>query len=250
MPYLIISDIHANREALEAVLEDAEGRYDQILCLGDLVGYGADPNRAVEWTRGATAAVIRGNHDKACVGLDPLDVYNPAARRSAEWTSQQLTPEHRDYLINLPRGPLRISGNGVKTTFGEFDLAHGSPVDEDQYLIYPGDVAPIREYLDTRLTFFGHTHVQGGFLLARGGVRRIDPKVGTLELEPDHYYLVNPGSVGQPRDSDPRAAYAIYTPESRTVEFRRTQYDVDTAADKILGAGLPPALAGRLYEGT
>ena len=240
MAYLILSDIHGNREALEAVLEDARDRYGQILCLGDLVGYGADPNYVVEWVRSSATAVIRGNHDRVCVGLDALEVYNPAAQISAHWTREALTQEHREYLATLPRGPLRIDS---------FDLSHGSPVDEDQYLIHPGDVAMIKEYLDPQLTFFGHTHIQGGFLITRRGIRRIFPD-RVLELEPDHRYLVNPGSVGQPRDTDPRAAYAIYTPEQRAIEFRRVHYNIELAAEKILEAGLPPSLAGRLYEGS
>jgi len=128
---------------------------------------------------------------------------------------------------------------------------HGSPLDEDEYLIHAGDVAMVRDYLDTPLTFFGHTHVQGGFLVARGGIRRLFPDTdGALELEPDHFYLVNPGSVGQPRDMDPRAAYAIYTPENRTVAYRRVKYNHAAASKKILAAGLPPSLAARLAEGT
>jgi predicted phosphodiesterase len=244
VPYLILSDLHANREALDAVLQAAAGRYDRILCLGDLVGYGADPNHTVEWTRANAATVIRGNHDKVCIGLDALEVYNPAARTSAEWTRGVLTPESIAYLRSLARGPLRIDS---------FDLVHGSPMDEDEYLIHPGDVAPLRGLLDARLTFFGHTHVQGGFLIARGGIRRILPGWGMgqlLELEPDHYYLINPGSVGQPRDTDPRAAFAIYTPDRRTVEFCRVAYNIGGAAGKILEAGLPSSLAARLYEGT
>ncbi len=105
MPYLILSDVHANQEALEAVLKDARGLYDRVLCLGDLVGYGADPNYVAEWMRQNVAAVVRGNHDKVCVGLDPVEVYNPAARASAEWTRAALTPENFAYLEKLPRGP-------------------------------------------------------------------------------------------------------------------------------------------------
>jgi diadenosine tetraphosphatase ApaH/serine/threonine PP2A family protein phosphatase len=213
------------------------------LCLGDLVGYGADPNYVVDWARDKPAAVIRGNHDKVCIGLDALEVYNPAARASAEWTRGALTGESTLFLTNLARGPLRVDS---------FDLAHGSPLDEDEYLIHTGDVAPLRGRLESRVTFFGHTHVQGGFLMARGGIRRIVP-AGTdyiTEIEPDHYYLINPGSVGQPRDTDPRAAYVVYTPEDRTVQYRRVRYDIGLAAQKILEAGLPPGLAARLFEGT
>jgi diadenosine tetraphosphatase ApaH/serine/threonine PP2A family protein phosphatase len=243
VPYLILSDLHANREALEAVAEDAAGRYDQILCLGDLVGYGADPNHAVEWVRSNATFVIRGNHDKVCVDPQPLEDYNPAARVSAEWTYCALTAASKEYLRNLARGPLRIDG---------FDLVHGSPLHEDDYLIHAGDVQPLRGLLDAPVTFFGHTHVQGGFLITRGSVRRMMPGWSAddfLSIEPDHYYLLNPGSVGQPRDMDPRAAYAIYTPEDATVEFRRVRYDIGRAAEKILGAGLPSILAARLFEG-
>ena len=244
MPYLILSDLHANREALEAVLRDASGRYDRILCLGDVVGYGADPNHAVEWVRANAAAVIRGNHDRVCVDEDSIEDYNYAAQASAEWTRGALTHENSAFLRNLARGPLRIDG---------FDLCHGSPLDEDEYLIDPGDVAPLRQELDARVTFFGHTHVQGGFLIARGGIKRFAPgnlgKNDVLEIGLDYYYLINPGSVGQPRDLDPRAAYAIYSSEQRTVEFRRVRYDIAAAAGKILNAGLPPVLAARLYQG-
>jgi diadenosine tetraphosphatase ApaH/serine/threonine PP2A family protein phosphatase len=140
----------------------------------------------------------------------------------------------------MPRGPLR---------YENFDLVHGSPLDEDEYLITLTDVAPIRSFLETSLTFFGHTHVQGGFLLARGGPARIAP-TRTLELETDHYYLINPGAVGQPRDGDPRAAYVLYSPETRVVEYRRVRYDVAQAAAKIRSVGLPDALAARLYQGS
>jgi predicted phosphodiesterase len=239
VPDLILSDIHANREALDAVLADAHGRYDRILCLGDVVGYGADPNYVVEWVRANVASVIRGNHDKVCVGLDPLFVYNIAAQRSAEWTQKTLTPENVTYLENLARGPLRVD---------DFDLVHGSPADEDEYLIHAGDVALAREYLDARVTFFGHTHVQGGFQIGRGAIRRFNGG-GVLEIHPDWQYLVNPGSVGQPRDMNPQAAYAVYTREDRTVEFRRVKYDIGSAAEKILEAGLPASLAARLFEG-
>ncbi len=220
-------------------MDDARGRYDRIVCLGDIVGYGADPNYAAEWMHANASAAIRGNHDKMCAGLETLEGHNGAARAAAEWTRTQLTPENIRYLGNLPRGPLRV---------GDFDIVHGSPVDEDEYLIHAGDVAMAREGLETQVTFFGHTHIQGGFLLARRAVRRIMPD-GVLELEPEHVYLINPGSVGQPRDANSQAAYAVYTPEKRTIEFRRAKYDIAAAAQKILDAGLPAVLAGRLYEG-
>jgi len=239
VPFLIVSDIHGNREALEAVLADARGLYDQVVCLGDLAGYGADPNFAVEWARSSVAAIVRGNHDKVCAGLEPLYSYRPAARAAADWSLHALSAENRTYLERLPRGPLPYEG---------FDLVHGSPLDEDEYLMGAADVEAIRREIETPVSFFGHTHIQGGFLIARNGVKPIDPR-RALELEPDYRYLVNPGSVGQPRDADPRAAYAIYLPRDRAVEFRRVEYDVALAAEKIRAAGLPESLASRLSTG-
>ncbi len=247
MPHLILSDIHANLEALEAVLEDAEGQYDRIQCLGDLVGYGADPNAIVDWARDNLDEIIRGNHDKDCSGNDSLEHYRPLAIASALWTRAALTKASRDYLGSLARGPLR---------YGGYDLVHGSPADEDEYLLGPHDALRMALYLGSQVTFFGHTHVQGGFLLARGGVKMARGGVktiatgpGTLELEPDYFYLVNPGAVGQPRDGDPRAAYALYWPDEHRVEYRRVEYDIAKAAGKVRNAGLPDPLVHRLFVG-
>jgi diadenosine tetraphosphatase ApaH/serine/threonine PP2A family protein phosphatase len=236
--YLTLSDIHANWEALTAVVEHAHGKYDQILNCGDLVGYGADPNAVVDWCRSHTPQVVRGNHDKACVGLQDLEWFNPAARASAVWTNEELTEDHREYLRLLPKGPKDIA---------EFQILHGSPADEDEYLITTGDVAAASEFLECGLAFFGHTHIQGAFMIHRNGVKRMDWPI--LDLENDTRYLVNPGSVGQPRDGDPRAAYAIYDTEARTIRFGRTQYDVPTTQMKILRAGMPEILASRLELG-
>ena len=244
MPYLILSDIHANLEAHQAVLEDARGKYDRILCLGDLVGYGADPNAIVEWTRENVTAVSRGNHDRVSAGGDPgapygMETFNPAAQASTVWTRNALLPENRTYLERLPRGPLPYEG---------LDLIHGSPADEDDYVVTASDAAPLFELLGAPVTFFGHTHRQGAFRMSRRRVTQIAPD-RILEFEPKYFYLVNPGSVGQPRDGDPRAAYALYSAEERTVEFCRVAYDVDRAAAKIRAAGLPDFLAARLHEG-
>ena len=242
--YLVVSDIHGNYEALQGVLEDAGGGYDRILCLGDLVGYGADPNPVAEWAKSNVVSIVRGNHDRACTGTDSLEHFNPAARISALWTRSELTPGNSAYLEHLARGPMRVMHNGD----GGCDLVHGSPLDEDEYLVGLEDVQFLGESLETKLTFFGHTHLQGGFMLARRNVSRVLMN-RVLQLEPDYHYLINPGSVGQPRDGDPRAAYALYSPEDRTVEFRRVPYDIGKAAAKILQAELPESLAMRLFEG-
>lgn len=245
MRYLILSDIHSNWEALEAVLADAAGGFDETLCCGDLVGYGGDPNRVVEWARAAVRVVVRGNHDKACAGLEDLDWFNPIARAAAEWTASVLTPENLDYLRSLPKGPAPLDG---------FQILHGSPLDEDEYLLTPAAAALQAPYLDREISFFGHTHYQGGFFCHRNGVRRI-PQVrpgesrAVLSLEHNAAYLINPGSAGQPRDGDPRAAYVIYDSGDRTVEYRRVVYDIAGAQAKIRAAWLPELLAERLEVG-
>jgi predicted phosphodiesterase len=244
MPYLILSDIHANLEAHQAVLADARGKYDRILCLGDLVGYGADPNAIVEWARENVTAIIRGNHDRVSAAgdsgtADEMESFNFAAQASTVWTRSVLLPENRAYLENLPRGPLPYQG---------LDLIHGSPADEDEYVVTASDAAPLFELLGAPLTFFGHTHRQGGFRMSRRSITQFTPD-RMLAIEPKYFYMVNPGSVGQPRDGDPRAAYALYSPEERAVEFCRVAYDVDRAAAKIRAAGLPDFLAARLHEG-
>ena len=245
MRFLIISDIHANWEALGAVLEHARGKYDRILCLGDIVGYGADPDVVTEWVRQNSEMTIRGNHDKACAGLEDLEWFNPVARLSAVWTQETTKPQNITWLSKLPKGPIPIDG---------FQIIHGSPLDEDEYLITEQDAAQVAPYLDSGVFFFGHTHLQGGFLCHRNGIRRL-PRPGlhtqehTLELEQDVHYLVNPGSVGQPRDNDPRAAYVVYEPEQRLVTYYRVPYDVHNAQRKIIEAGLPDVLARRLEIG-
>lgn len=237
MRFLIISDIHANWDALAAVLEDAAEKYDLIVNCGDLVGYGPEPNRVVDWCRETNAAIVRGNHDKASVGLSDLDWFNPVAKLSALWTAETLTEENRVFLARLPVGPVTVQ---------DFDILHGSPADEDEYLINPSDVAGVE--LEHPLSFFGHTHLQGGFLLHRNGVRVLrEPSVFVDETAA---YLINPGSVGQPRDRDPRAAYVLYDSEIRIAEYRRVAYDVALTAHKIAEAGLPEMLGMRLFRGS
>ena len=245
MRYLILSDLHANLESLEAVVEHAAGKYDQVLCCGDLIGYGADPNAVTEWVREHAASVVRGNHDKAAVGLDDLEWFNPVARAAAVWTHRELTPENADYIRALPRGPLALDG---------FQMVHGSPLDEDEYILGASDASLVFGYLETALTFFGHTHLQGGFIWNHARVETIgktpaEEERQTLELDPDCAYMINPGSVGQPRDGDARAAYVLYNPEESFLIFYRLPYDVRKAQEKILRAGLPPLLADRLAVG-
>ncbi len=245
MRYLILSDIHANLEALRAVLASAGSDYDRIVCCGDLVGYGADPDAVVQWVRDNVSSVIRGNHDKACAGLEDLEWFNPVARLSALWTQAATQPENIEFLRALAQGPERVNG---------FQILHGSPLDEDEYVVSEQDVAQVAPYLDCNISFFGHTHLQGAFLCHRNGVKRLVAASTAsgqevLQLENDVNYLINPGSVGQPRDGDRRAAYAIYEPAARLVSLCRAEYDVAAAQKKILDAGLPELLAFRLNSG-
>ncbi len=246
MRYLILSDLHANWEALQAVLDATAGQHDRIICLGDLVGYGADPNAVTEWVRANVGVVVRGNHDRACAGLEDLEWFNPVARAAAEWTRTRLTPENLAYVAALPKGPLAVD---------RFQIMHGSLLDEDAYMITAPDAGEAFPYLESSIAFFGHTHVQGGFEWVRNRVWVLggpDPqaqKEMLLDFDPDAAYLINPGSVGQPRDTDPRAAYVLYNPEDRFLTYHRVAYDIDAAQTKIRRAGLPDLLADRLGVG-
>ena len=245
MRYLIVSDLHANWQALEAVTREAAGAYDQALCCGDLVGYGADPNLVVDWVRANCAVVVRGNHDKVSTGQEDLEWFNPVARTSALWTQEHLTPANIEYIRGLPKGPVLLDG---------FQVLHGSPFDEDEYVMAAAEAGQAFGYLESRLAFFGHTHVQGGFIWNQSRVETIPATSARsrrqeMEVDSECGYLVNPGSVGQPRDGDPRAAYALYDSSARMVAYRRSPYDVAAAQEKIRQAGLPPILANRLSLG-
>lgn len=243
--FLIIADLHANWHALKAVLSDAEGKFEQIICCGDLVGYNPHPAQVLEWTRTHCARVIRGNHDKVVAGIEDLEWFNEIAQIAARWTTANLTEEQLDYLRTLQKGP---------TTLDSLIICHGSPRDEDEYVSTAREALPCFAQLELPLAFFGHTHLQGGFVLRHARVSRIPAVRNTevesvLELRPDTVYMVNPGSVGQPRDGDPRAAYGLYDSESKVVFLRRVAYPVEQTAEEIKQAGLPDVLAIRLFQG-
>ena len=246
MRYLLLTDIHANRHALEAVLEAAPpSSYDRLVVLGDLVGYGADPNGVIERVRALDPlAVIRGNHDKAACGIDSAEDFNTVARIAAVWTMRALTPENREYLAHLPAGPLRIHDG--------FAICHGSPFDEDAYLFDGADATEAFEALPSPVCFYGHTHLPVIFARSPQGLTAAVPN-GSAEmavtLAPGAQYLINPGSVGQPRDGDPRAGFAVYDAETREVILRRVAYPIAPAQEAILAAGLPGGLAARLGLG-
>jgi predicted phosphodiesterase len=243
--FLILSDLHANWHALEAVLADAEGRYQQVACCGDLVGYNPNPDLVIEWTKANCALTIRGNHDKAIAGIETLEWFNEVAQIAARWTMQHLDAFHLAYLHSLPAGPINNE---------HFHIWHGSLADEDEYISRAQEATPSFGYFDSPLAFFGHTHLQGGFFSKRGRVGALTPvrkneSNYTIELNPDTLYMINPGSVGQPRDGDPRAAYALFDSDQKLVTMCRVAYPIQRTAAEIKQAGLPEILALRLFQG-
>jgi diadenosine tetraphosphatase ApaH/serine/threonine PP2A family protein phosphatase len=246
MRYLVLTDIHANLEALDVCIQDATVRgYDRVLILGDLVGYGADPNAVIERVQTLEPlAIVRGNHDKVSCGLEEADGFNSAARSAARWTFDALTADHRAWLAALPRGPHDVD---------DFvEICHGAPFDEDAYIFDELDALRALKASGRPLCLFGHTHYPVTFELSAESFDSAGPSQSAdtrLVLHARSKYLLNPGSVGQPRDGDPRAAYAIVDVAARAIELIRRPYAVETAQAKVMKAGLPDVLAQRLGVG-
>jgi predicted phosphodiesterase len=202
--YLILSDMHANWDAFEAVLRRSRRkRIDAVLVLGDLVGYGGAPNQVVDAVRslGPRLFTVRGNHDKVVAGIDNGANFNQTALTAAQWTTGRLTPANLRYVRDLPKGPLEVEK--------DIAICHGSPLDEDTYVFSDVDAYEIFSGFPVPLTFFGHTHIPSLFSLEgrRLGVNALRGDGGMITLHPEGRYLINPGSIGQPRDRDPRASY-------------------------------------------
>jgi len=246
MRYLILSDIHANVTALDTVLAATEGQWQKAICLGDIVGYGPDPNQAVDRIRSLDAITIRGNHDKAIAGLTEAEDFNPIAKTAVLWSREQLTRDNLEYLAQLRQGPVFVDG---------FCIVHGSISDEDEYVFVAPQALEELRIAPAPLTFFGHTHRQGGFM-QRGnglGVINFDPShrnlIWSLPIEEGVTYFLNPGSVGQPRDGDPRAAYVIADTDARKVEYWRVAYDIASVQSRMIDAPPPEPLIMRLAVG-
>ena len=246
MRVLVLSDLHANATALGAALGSCEGRWDRAICLGDLVGYGPDPNEVVEQIRGIVAAVIRGNHDKAACGITELGDFNPVAGKALRWTRDCLHVHNAAYLRELPAGPLELEG---------IVMVHGSLRDEDEYVFAPAQALHSLTSSPQSVTFFGHTHFQGGFSYRDGQLATIQPRTragelfATLHMESGTRYLLNPGSIGQPRDGDPRTAFAIVDLDQNVVEFWRVPYDIKAVQQRMIAAAAPEPLVLRLATG-
>jgi predicted phosphodiesterase len=247
---LLLSDIHSNLEALEACLAAAPP-YDVVVNLGDIVGYCASPNEVIERSRELGKIFVRGNHDKAASGLMDLKDFNPVAALAAEWTRQQLSEDNLQWLRALPQGPVQIDG------VADVQFVHGSPIDEDEYVVSVRDAVEPIMVSPVAVTFFGHTHLQGCFVANSNYLDSFRPAyktVGQAEtvdvpLKSGLRYLVNPGSVGQPRDGDWRAGFAVYDSDGRTVTFCRVPYNLKSAQDRIFAAQLPQRLGTRLAAG-
>ena len=277
MRILLLSDIHSNLEALDACVAAAPA-HDFVVNLGDTVGYGANPNEAIARAQTLGRVFVRGNHDRAVCGLMSIDDFNPIAGLATIWTRDQLTRENLAWLRSLPQGPVRLD------ELPGIEFVHGSPLDEDEYIVSAQDAVESLLANPVPVTFFGHTHLQGGFALAGKTGETYRPVYRTVgqpessawplhnnkdkdndkededknrnrnkntnkNTNDDRRYLINPGSVGQPRDGDWRAAFAVFDSETWIVTFYRVPYNLRAAQEKILAANLPQRLATRLATG-
>lgn len=239
MRFAIFGDIHANLEALQAVLSDAEARdVTHYVCLGDIVGYNANPHECVEIIRNLDCPVVKGNHDEMASVTDSLEGFNPLAEEALNWTRSQLTEEDKNWLRDLK----------MVRQVRDFTIVHATLDTPHKwgYVFNQLDAAASFNYQHTQLCFYGHTHAPRAYI--RDTSVRTTP-LDKLHIEPGKKYFINVGSVGQPRDGDWHASYCIYDPGQQMIELRRLEYDIWTAQDKIVDAKLPQRLADRLALG-
>jgi predicted phosphodiesterase len=244
MRYAVISDIHSNLEALKAVLSDIDkGGVDEIVSLGDIVGYNADPVACLDLVMGHGIRSVIGNHDRLAAGGEEPSAFNVIAAEALIWTRERLSDAQKGFLKGLP---------ATLVVDGSFLIAHGSLYSTDEYVSDVGraalNLARVKEFgLD--VSFLGHTHIPAAYELHDGEASERPIGDFLVKRGEASAWLVNPGAIGQPRDFDPRAAYVVYDAESRRVKFKRVEYDVELAGGKIIKAGLPMELAKRLREG-
>jgi len=241
--YAILSDIHGNIEAFHAVLKDLrkEG-LQRIIYLGDIVGYGANPRECIDLLREKTDAIVAGNHDWGTAGKTDINSFNAAAQRVIKWTMSQLSPEHKDFLSKLPL---------IKTE-DFFLYTHSSPIkpQEWRYIFSVCEaLRNIKSLIRKEGCFIGHSHIPAAFMLERSGKIFADTRLTKISIAKTSRFLINAGSVGQPRDGDRRASYGVFDSEERIFVLHRVRYDIANAKQKILSAGLPPILAERIGEG-
>lgn len=241
MKYAIISDIHGNLEALQSVLKEIEAlQADSILCLGDIVGYGPNPNECVEIIKKKAEIVLAGNHDYAPLGRLDLSYFNPWARSAIEWTAEELTPDSVDFLLNLP----------LKEEVDGFTIVHATPYQPDEwnYIATIGDAVKNFAEFDNQICFIGHSHVPLVVTLNAEGEYLVLNE-NPLNIAPENRYIINVGSVGQPRDSNPLASFGIFDNATHTFELHRVEYNISETQEKIKATELPQFLAERLALG-
>ena len=250
MRILLLSDIHSNLEALQAALAAAPSA-DAVVNLGDIVGYSASPNEVTTRVRELGGTFVRGNHDKVVSGIDSAESFNPIAGLAALWNRDQLSRDHLEWLRALTQGPVELPDlPGIQ-------FVHGAPDDEDRYVVSIQDALQTLATSTVPVIFFGHTHVQGIFFLRSGTAENLQPEYPSIarqetwdfQLEAGATYMINPGSIGQPRDGDWRAGFAVFDTEQRKITFYRVPYDLRSAQERIFAANLPPRLATRLAAG-
>lgn len=240
MKYAIISDVHSNLESLRTVLEMLAPD-NGLLCLGDIVGYGPNPNECVEMIRERATSTVLGNHDVAVIDGFGIEYFNPAARKAMEWTQSVISEENRQWL----------NGLSYEVRVPEYLMVHGAPVNYFEYILDKAGAARAFASTDAPLIFVGHTHIAEYYALDSEGniAHQHMQHGGELTLRDGHRYLVNAGSTGQPRDLNPQAAFAFYDSEQRTISFQRYGYAIRAVQEKIRSAALPATLAGRLEVG-
>jgi diadenosine tetraphosphatase ApaH/serine/threonine PP2A family protein phosphatase len=238
--YAIFSDVHSNIEALDAALA-LIGADDELLCLGDIVGYGPNPNECVEKIQALATATVLGNHDVAAIDNFGLAYFNPAAREAMRWTQRVISKENSAWLNSL----------GYEFRMPEFLLVHGAPKNYFEYILDKAGAGRAFAATDAPIIFIGHTHIAEYYALGADGAiaHKHLQQGGEVVLEPGVRYIVNVGSIGQPRDLNPRASFGLYDPEARTVKIVRFDYPIARVQEKIVSAHLPEALARRLIAG-
>jgi len=244
MRYAIIADIHANLAAFTAVLDNIKrrGGVEELWCLGDIVGYGPDPRQCIELLRQYNHVCVAGNHDWAAIGKAATSEFNPDAAVACRWTAQQLSPDDIDYLENLP----------TVIQKEDFTLVHGSPREPIwEYLISVGSAKENFAYFQSQFCLVGHSHVPTVFRYNETGACSFSQFIPNIRLVlGESRLIINPGGVGQPRDGDPRASYAIYDSETRMIELYRVPYDISVTQIKMVKQNLPMRLVARLSYGT
>jgi diadenosine tetraphosphatase ApaH/serine/threonine PP2A family protein phosphatase len=242
MRIIILADIHGNLAALNAVLDDAKtrGGIDRVWCLGDIVGYGPDPGACIETIAALSQVIVAGNHDRAATGKLNTAWFNPEAATALYWTHEQLKPDEAAWLDNLP----------LTREQGDWLLVHGSPTDPLlEYVISAGIAEKNLERSNFQYCLVGHSHIPVAHRQEEDGVKPISLQPGVGLVVGEMRMVVNPGSVGQPRDGDPRASYAVLDTEASMLRLQRVEYDISATQDKMMAAGLPVRLVTRLEQG-